>query len=143
MNSKEKCLTFPFHSGCFDEGLTGPVHELVHALGFVHEHTRPDRDSFVSVNFDNVKAGKEGNFEKRPQGYSDFFRKDSVNAMNTPYDVLSLLHYGTQVHKVSVFISSQYSTFRPSPKMVKLLLHTDTACQTRLGQNPIMTTPSL
>ena len=75
----------------------GPVHELVHALGFVHEHTRPDRDSFVSVNFDNIKKGKEGNFQKRPQGYSDFFPKDTVNAMNTPYDVLSLLHYGTQV----------------------------------------------
>ena len=88
---------FPFHSGCFDEGLMGPVHELVHALGFVHEHTRPDRDSFVSVNFDNIKKGKEGNFQKRPQGYSDFFPKDTVNAMNTPYDVLSLLHYGKQV----------------------------------------------
>ena len=84
----------------------GPVHELVHALGFVHEHTRPDRDSFVSVNFDNIKTGKEGNFEKRPQGYSDFFPKDSVNPMNTPYDVLSLLHYGTQVHAVPAMFSS-------------------------------------
>jgi len=83
-------------SGCFDEGLMGPVHELVHALGFVHEHTRPDRDSFVSVNFENIVKGKEKNFQKRPQGYSDFFPKDTVNAMNTPYDVLSLLHYGTQ-----------------------------------------------
>ena len=43
---------------------------------------------------DNVKPGKEGNFEKRRQGYSDYFEKGSVNSENSPYDVLSLLHYG-------------------------------------------------
>ena len=35
------------NSGCFDDGLVTPVHELLHTLGFVHEHTRPDRDKFV------------------------------------------------------------------------------------------------
>ena len=38
----------------------------------------------------------EGNFEKRKQGFSDFVVKDSANAMNTPYDRLSLMHYGPQ-----------------------------------------------
>ena len=71
-----------------------PVHELLHTLGFVHEHTRPDRDAFISVNTDNITPGKEGNFERREQGYTDYFVKGSVNPMNTPYDVLSLLHYG-------------------------------------------------
>ena len=42
-----------------------PVHELLHTLGFVHEHTRPDRDNFVEVNTDNIVSGKEGNFKKR------------------------------------------------------------------------------
>ena len=37
------------NSGCFDDGLVTPVHELLHTLGFVHEHTRPDRDKFVEV----------------------------------------------------------------------------------------------
>ena len=37
------------NSGCFDDGLVTPVHELLHTLGFVHEHTRPDRDKFVKV----------------------------------------------------------------------------------------------
>ena len=71
-----------------------PVHELLHTLGFVHEHTRPDRDNFVAVNTGNILPGKAGNFNKRKQGYSDFFKKGSVNSGNTPYDVLSLLHYG-------------------------------------------------
>ena len=71
-----------------------PVHELLHTLGFVHEHTRPDRDNFVDVNVDNIKPGKEGNFEKRKYGDSYYFEKDSVNSENSPYDVLSLMHYG-------------------------------------------------
>ena len=77
-----------------------PVHELVHSLGFMHEHTRPDRDDFISVNFDNIQPGKEKNFERKPQGTSDFFEKGSVNTRNTPYDVLSLLHYGPRVSQV-------------------------------------------
>ena len=28
------------NSRCFDQGLIVPVHELMHTLGFVHEHTR-------------------------------------------------------------------------------------------------------
>ena len=73
------------------------VHELVHTLGFVHEHTRPDRDDFISVNMDNIQLGKEKNFEIRKHGTSDFFEKGNVNSKNTPYDVLSLLHYGPRV----------------------------------------------
>ena len=73
-----------------------PVHELLHTLGFVHEHTRPDRDNFISLNEENIQLGAEKNFVKRKQGYSDFFAKGSVNPKNTPYDVLSLLHYGPQ-----------------------------------------------
>ena len=28
------------NSGCFERGLVVPVHELMHTLGFVHEHNR-------------------------------------------------------------------------------------------------------
>lgn len=63
-------------------------------VGFVHKHTRPDRDNFISINEENIEEGREGNFRKRVLGYSDFFERDSVNTRNSPYDVLSLLHYG-------------------------------------------------
>ena len=42
----------------------GPVHELLHTLGFVHEHTRPDRDDFISVNMDNIEHFLENEWER-------------------------------------------------------------------------------
>lgn len=34
-------------------------HELMHALGFQHEHTRPDRDDHIKLKMDNVKRGEK------------------------------------------------------------------------------------
>lgn len=35
------------------------VHELMHTLGFYHEHQRPDRDEFVSIDLNNVEPSKQ------------------------------------------------------------------------------------
>ncbi|XP_011190385.1 hatching enzyme 1.2 [Zeugodacus cucurbitae] len=61
------------------------MHELMHALGFLHEQNRPERDSYVRVLSQNVKNGMMANFEKgsstEQYGYG------------VPYDYASVMHY--------------------------------------------------
>ncbi|UJR07027.1 hypothetical protein I4U23_011315 [Adineta vaga] len=73
------------HPGCIDEGRI--MHELLHALGFYHEQSRPDRDNYVSINYANIQSGTESNFDK----YSNAV----VDTQNTPYDYKSVMHYET------------------------------------------------
>ena len=40
------------------------AHELCHGLGFHHEQTRPDRDTYVRIETANVKAGTLHNFNE-------------------------------------------------------------------------------
>ncbi|KAM9840766.1 low choriolytic enzyme-like [Aulostomus maculatus] len=58
-------------------------HELLHALGFYHEHTRSDRDKYVRINWENIHQYYLYNFEKR-----------DTNNLRTPYDYNSVMHYG-------------------------------------------------
>jgi len=41
--------------GCVNTGAV--MHEVLHTLGFFHEHNRPDRDNFVTIHFDNIMPG--------------------------------------------------------------------------------------
>jgi len=59
------------------------VHECLHALGILHEQSRCDRDSFVKINYQNVTAGFESNFDKFCQGFTDY----------ADYDYGSIMHY--------------------------------------------------
>lgn len=34
------------------------MHELMHALGFQHQHSAHNRDDYINVNFENVEESK-------------------------------------------------------------------------------------
>lgn len=43
--------------GASCDSLATVEHELLHALGFYHEHARHDRDDYVNILFENIRAG--------------------------------------------------------------------------------------
>lgn len=81
------------HPGCVYEGTI--MHELLHALGFQHEQSRPDRDNYVRINFTNVTPGTESNFVKLSNA--------SVDTLNISYDYNSIMHYGVTAFTVNGF----------------------------------------
>lgn len=55
------------------------IHEIMHMIGFHHEHQRSDRDEYVSIDYSNVKRT------------FDFNKLDCQNL--TAYDYGSIMHY--------------------------------------------------
>ena len=51
-------------------------HEILHALGMIHEHSRPDRDNFIKVKYENVKSEDLNNFLKYPFYEIDNLKED-------------------------------------------------------------------
>nr|XP_014968347.2 astacin-like metalloendopeptidase [Macaca mulatta] len=68
---------------CLQKGRGIVLHELMHVLGFWHEHARADRDRYIRVNWNEILPGFEINFIK-----------SRSSNMLTPYDYSSVMHYG-------------------------------------------------
>lgn len=85
--------------GCTYNGIV--AHELMHALGFWHEQSRPDRDSYVQVNYNNIQANMAYNFDKYTW---------STTGASTPYDIYSIMHYES-----TAFSANGQATIVPLP----------------------------
>ena len=98
---------------CYKEKII--IHEFIHAIGFTHEQSRFDRDSYVTINWENVRGGKNNtNFRKVNKNWLTF---------DTTYDGKSVMHYpanlsssngkNTMISKVCLFYwdFSQLSDF--------------------------------
>ena len=47
MSLSDECVDYPT-----------VIHELMHVIGFIHEHQRDDRDAYVKIVYENVINGK-------------------------------------------------------------------------------------
>ncbi|VDM38708.1 unnamed protein product [Toxocara canis] len=61
------------------------VHELMHAVGFWHEHSRADRDEHIHVRWDNILPGMQSQFDKISGALQDLQGEN--------YDYRSIMHY--------------------------------------------------
>ncbi|XP_007529964.2 astacin-like metalloendopeptidase [Erinaceus europaeus] len=68
---------------CLRRGKGIVLHELMHVLGFWHEHARADRDSYIRINWKEILPGFAINFVK-----------SRSSNMLVPYDYSSVMHYG-------------------------------------------------
>ena len=99
--------------GCMWSGVA--AHEFMHALGFVHEQSRSDRDHYVTIVWKNIVAGEDKIITSHPSRCAESllvrplltfcvfyalteqmhnFRKQLTNNLNSPYDYNSVMHYG-------------------------------------------------
>ncbi|KAM3723036.1 Zinc metalloproteinase nas-4 [Dirofilaria immitis] len=71
-------------ANCIQSGTI--IHELMHVVGFFHEQSRPDRDEYIEIMWQNVIRGSENQFDKQSLRYLD--------PLNESYDYSSIMHYG-------------------------------------------------
>ena len=88
-------------------GLKNIIHELLHSLGFHHMHQSPDRDSYLQIQWDNIRPGKEKNFIKIEHEMSYF---------GTSFDYDSIMIY-RRTSFAAVSRKDTMTPLYPAPKM--------------------------
>lgn len=89
----EHCVSFLGRVGGHQPIRLGPkcarqeiLHEILHALGFPHEHSRSDRDRYVDIQWDNVDPAQKLQFAVVPAVAMDTVR-------GTPFSFQSIMLY--------------------------------------------------
>ncbi|ODM95436.1 Zinc metalloproteinase nas-13 [Orchesella cincta] len=69
------------------------IHEMIHALGFLHEQSRPDRDRYVTINWDNIQPEYQDQFSK--------YDYSQVTTFGVRYNTKSIMHYSSYVFSLN------------------------------------------
>lgn len=82
------------------------LHELMHTVGMMHHHNRPDRDKYVSINYDNIEHASISSYDIQSENIEIW--KD------IPYDYRSIMHYKAYAHSrnglATILIDSRSNT---------------------------------
>jgi len=78
-------------AGCYSKRTI--QHEFIHSLGFYHEQSRPDRNEYVTINWNNIESENVG----------QFIRHKTSLTFNVPYDGKSIMHYTPRAFAINSF----------------------------------------
>lgn len=92
-------------SGCLVHGVV--IHELMHAIGFFHMHSRSDRDRYLKILWPNIDQGMQSQFRRNAKNQDILFR---------PFDYRSIMLYGPKL-----FSSNGQDTMIPLKRGARLL----------------------
>ena len=84
-------------------------HEFLHALGFLHEQSRPDRATFLDVDTTGL--------DDRWAAQFDLMATTSWLDTNHPYEAISVMHYGSSLGGQVVMTYKDGTTFSSGRKM--------------------------
>jgi len=105
-------------------------HELGHALGFYHEHQRPDRDEFVRINWTNITSSRRDAF-RRVDSLSVTANAYPIGTGVAVYDFDSVMHYPQCAYSNCTSCGAN-----PVPcRTITVLLPNDVEWQDRIGQS--------
>uniref|UniRef100_A0A182P9B2 Metalloendopeptidase n=1 Tax=Anopheles epiroticus TaxID=199890 RepID=A0A182P9B2_9DIPT len=77
-------------NGCMSRGTI--MHELLHAIGFVHMQSSSERDLYLDIDYNAIIPGREHNFIR--------YSPNLVDDQGIPYDYDSVMHYASTAFSV-------------------------------------------
>ncbi|XP_076047452.1 astacin-like [Oratosquilla oratoria] len=92
--------------GCTYHGTA--LHEIMHAIGFFHEHNRQDRDSYVKIYYENVEPSMAYNFDKEPNSMY----------VGENYNYYSIMHYDTYAFSIQWGVKKTIVPLQPGVELI-------------------------
>ena len=103
------------------------IHEIGHAIGFYHEHSRPDRDLYVDIPISDLS-------DQSVQKYGPRI----INTFNLDYDYRSIMHYGDDPFNIRTLDKYYQDKIGKAKwlsfldiKLANLMYKCDEGCQSR------------
>ncbi|XP_065652528.1 meprin A subunit alpha isoform X5 [Hydra vulgaris] len=104
--------------GCNTKGTI--LHEMLHAMGFLHEQQRCDRDSYIEIVKTNINNFVGGAINAMAQ-FECYYSIQQTH-YSTPYDIFSIMHYDLWALSKRPKRTANTKTMRLKPEFMNLTI---------------------